>query len=809
MPDQPRSQSKPACHKSLQDPAHGEPGASNQPLRDPVCGMTVRAESPHRLEHAGTEYLFCCAGCREKFAADPVRYLEPSEPSACHHTESSAAAEPVPEGVTDWICPMCPEVHSPVPGACPSCGMALEPVIDPLSMAADALPKPDPELIDMRRRFVVSALFSFPLLCVSMGDMLLGDPLAAAWGLRGRALLEFLLATPVCTWAAWPFFVRCALSLRTGKLNMFTLIGLGVSVAYGYSVIALLVPSWFPDGFRSRDGAVAVYFEAAATIVTLILLGQVLELRARARTGQAIRELLKLAPRTARRISPDGSEEDVPLEVIRVGDRLRVRPGEQIPVDGSVLEGESYVDESMLTGEPVPVAKSSGARVVCATQNQTGALVIQAEKVGAETLLARIVGLVADAQRTRAPIQKVADSVAGVFVPGVVLAAVLAFAAWAWLGPEPRLAYGLVNAVGVLIIACPCALGLATPMSIMVATGRGAGLGVLFRNAEAIELLGKVDTLVVDKTGTLTAGRPELVHVEAASGIEESELLRIAGSLERASEHPLATAIVAGAEHRGVSLAAVERFESHTGQGVSGVLDDAPVLVGSARLIDERRIEIESWRKTADLLRGRGQTVVFVARERRVIGLLGIADPIKPTTPEAVQALRDEGLRLVMLTGDSERTARAVAEQLGIDEVVSEVMPDQKSAVIEQLQAKGLRVAMAGDGINDAPALARADVGIAMGTGTDIAIESAGVTLVKGDLRAIIRARRLSVSTMRNIRQNLFFAFAYNSAGVPIAAGFLYPLWGILLNPMFAAAAMSASSISVISNALRLRRASF
>jgi len=638
-----------------------------------------------------------------------------------------------------------------------------------------------------------------------MGSMVPGSPMAA-WLPHGVSIwIELALATPVCVWAARPFYERAVRSITSGHLNMFTLIGLGVSVAYGYSLVAALLPGLFPPSFRGPMGEVDVYFEAAATIVTLILLGQVLELRARSHTGAAIRKLLGLAPTVARRIGDDGGEEDVPLAVVAVGDRLRVRPGEKVPVDGIVVEGASNVDEAMVTGEPTPVRKEAGDRVIGATINGTGGLVIRAEKVGADTLLARIVAMVAEAQRSRAPIQKLADRVSGYFVPAVVLTAVATFLVWGLVGPEPRMAHGLVNAVAVLIIACPCALGLATPMSIMVATGRGATMGVLFRNAEAIEILQKVDTLIVDKTGTLTQGRPELASVSWSEGFAEADVLSLAASLERASEHPLAEAIVKGAEARHLTLARVDEFSSRTGKGVVGRVSGRRVAVGNQALMEELGVEIADLAGRAETLRNDGQTVVLVAVDGKPAGLVGVADPIKVSTPEAIRALHAEGLRIVMLTGDSQTTARAVARKLGIDDVVAEVLPEGKAEVVKRLQAEGRTVAMAGDGINDAPALARADVGIAMGTGTDVAMESAAVTLVKGDLRGLVRARRLSRLTMTNIRQNLFFAFVYNSAGVPIAAGVLYPFFGLLLSPIIAAAAMSFSSVSVIANALRLR----
>jgi Cu+-exporting ATPase len=653
------------------------------------------------------------------------------------------------------------------------------------------------ELRDMTRRLWIAAALSAPVLAVAMGELL-----PPGW----RGFVELALATPVCLWAAWPFFVRAAQSVRNRSLNMFTLIGLGVGVAYLYSVVGVLAPGIFPPSFRDESGNVAVYFEAASVIVTLILLGQVLELRARSRTSAALQELLGLAPKTARRLRDDGSEEDVPLDEVHPGDRLRVRPGEKVPVDGVVLDGSSSVDESMVSGEPIPVEKGPGARVVGATVNGTGALVMRAEKVGADTLLARIVTMVSEAQRSRAPIQKLADVVAGWFVPAVIAVAAVTFVVWALVGPSPRMAHAIINAVAVLIIACPCALGLATPMSIMVAMGRGATGGVLFKNAEAIEVMRQVDTLVVDKTGTLTEGKPRLVGVVTSGGLDEARLLRLAASVERGSEHPLASAIVEAASGRGVQLTEASDFESRTGRGVVGRVDGARVALGNASLMRELGADVTPLASRAEQLRADGQTILFVAVDGEVSGLVGVADPIKPTTLEAIRALHADGIRIVMLTGDSRATAEAVAQKLGIDEVVAEVLPDQKVDTVKRLQSDGRIVAMAGDGINDAPALAQAQVGIAMGTGTDVAMESAGVTLVKGDLRGIVRARRLSEATMRNIKQNLFFAFVYNSAGVPIAAGILYPLFGLLLSPVIAAAAMSFSSVSVVANALRLRR---
>ncbi|MGB5267407.1 MAG: copper-translocating P-type ATPase [Polyangiales bacterium] len=699
-----------------------------------------------------------------------------------------------------YTCPMHPEVRRDHPGSCPICGMALE----PRGVAADD-DGPNPELADMTRRFWLAAAFAVGVVIVAMGNLLPGAPVSRILSPRARTLLELALATPVCLWAAWPFYVRFAQSLKNKSLNMFTLIGLGVSVAYTYSVVAALAPQIFPDSFRNEGGEVAVYFEAAAVVVTLILLGQVLELRARGQTGAAIKKLLGLAAKTARRIREDESEEDVPLEHVHAGDRLRVRPGEKVPVDGVVLEGASSIDESMVTGEPIPIEKHEGDQVIGATINGTGMLIIRAERVGADTLLSRIVGMVAEAQRSRAPIQKLADLVSGYFVPIVIGVAIVTFAVWGLVGPEPRMAHGLINAVAVLIIACPCALGLATPMSIMVAMGKGASVGVLFKNAEAIEVLRKVDVLVVDKTGTLTAGRPVLVTVETAPGFDATEMLSAAAGLERASEHPLAEAIVTGAVERGAATAHAESFESVTGQGVVGRVAGRDLALGNRKLLEGLGVSASTLTARADELRGQGQTVMFVVVDGSVAGILGVADPIKDNTPDAIAALHAEGLRVVMLTGDNRKTADAVAAKLSIDEVIAEVLPDQKAEVIKRLQEGGSVVAMAGDGINDAPALAQAHVGIAMGTGTDVAMETAGVTLVRGDLRGIVRARKLSRATMANIKQNLFFAFVYNSVGVPIAAGVAYPVFGLLLSPMIAAAAMSFSSVSVIANSLRLR----
>jgi len=757
--------------------------------QDPVCGMTVSEEkNAGSYRYQGTEYLFCSSKCREKFASDPEAYLKPIP------TESAAPAD----SSREYTCPMHPEIVQQGPGSCPLCGMALE----PLTISAEE--EENEELVDMTRRFWVCLALSVPELLLAMGP-LVGLPVEKLGSPQLRSWMELLIATPVVLWGGWPFFVRGWQSLVSRHFNMFTLIGIGTGVAYLYSLIATQFPGIFPAAFRSEDGEVAVYFEAAAVIVTLVLVGQIMELRARSRTGAAIRTLLGLAPKTARQLKADGSEEDVPLDQVQPGDRLRIRPGEKVPVDGAVVEGSSAVDESMVTGEPIPVEKTAGDRVIGATVNGTGSLVMEAERVGSETLLAQIVQMVAEAQRSRAPIQKLADQVAGYFVPAVVGAAVVTFVIWAAVGPQPALAHALINAVAVLIIACPCALGLATPMSIMVATGKGAGLGVLFKNAEAIEVMRQIDTLVVDKTGTLTEGRPKLVTVQVADGVTEAELLRLAASLEKGSEHPLAAAIVAGAGERDVALTSTAAFASQTGRGVTGQIESHQVALGNRQLLDELGIDPGSLAQQAESLRAEGQTVMFVAADGEAIGLLGVADPIKESTPEAIEKLHAEGIRIVMLTGDNRTTAEAVAKKLGLDEVEAEVLPEQKAEAVKKFQAAGRKVAMAGDGVNDAPALAQAQVGIAMGTGTDVAMESAGVTLVKGDLRGIVRARRLSDATMRNIRQNLFFAFVYNALGVPIAAGVLYPVFGLLLSPMIAAAAMSCSSVSVVSNALRLR----
>jgi len=765
---------------------------------DPVCGMTVdttadTGRGAHRAEHAGTRYHFCSARCRERFLAEPARYIDEQRPSS---GGEHAAAETDAGAI--YTCPMHPEVRQRGPGACPICGMALEPE----TVTADA--PPNPELADMKRRFWVGAVLTVPLLVLEMGGHAvdLGQWLGQQLG----NWLQLALATPVVLWAGWPFFVRGWASVVSRNLNMFTLIAMGTGVAWAYSVVATAAPGVFPEAFRSAEGAVAVYFEAAAVITVLVLLGQVLELGARERTSGAIRALLDLAPRTARRVGEDGHDEEVPLEAVEAGDRLRVRPGEKVPVDGSILEGRSTFDESMVTGESMPVAKGPGDPAIGGTLNQTGGVVMRAEKVGRDTVLARIVQMVAEAQRSRAPIQSVADRVAGYFVPAVIAVAVLAFVGWSRWGPPPAMAYALIAAVSVLIIACPCALGLATPMSIMVGVGRGAQAGVLIKNAEALERLERVDTLVVDKTGTLTEGRPRVTAVKAlAGGDGESELLRLAASLERSSEHPLAAAIVEAARERGLELAEAGDFEAPSGKGVTGRAGGHRVALGNRALLDELGIDAGALEREAEALRGDGATVVFVAVDERAAGLVAVADPVKESTLEAIRALRAEQIRVVMLTGDNRTTAQAVARGLGIDEVEAEVLPEDKAEVVKRLRGEGRVVAMAGDGVNDAPALAAADVGIAMGSGTDVAIESAGVTLLHGDLRGIARARRLSRATMRNIRQNLFFAFVYNSAGVPIAAGVLYPFAGLLLSPVVAAAAMSLSSLSVVGNALRLR----
>ncbi|MDA1324018.1 MAG: heavy metal translocating P-type ATPase [Proteobacteria bacterium] len=758
---------------------------------DPVCGMPVdpMAGKP-TLRHDGIVYNFCSEGCCDKFAADPEHYL-----SGAH----KQIADDLPSGAL-FTCPMHPEIIQEGPGDCPICGMALEPQGIPTGEEG-----PNPELVDFRRRFWVGAVLTIPLLVLTMGPFVGLSFVREFFGERTTLWIELALGTPVIVWAGWPFFVRGWKSVVSRNLNMFTLIGMGVGSAYAFSIVAVLAPGIFPDGFRDPQGHVGVYFEAGAVIVVLVLLGQMMELGARERTGAAIRALLDLAAKTARIIREDGSEDEIPLEDVKVGDRLRVRPGDKVPVDGVVVEGRSSIDESMISGEPIPVEKTAGDDVTGATINGTGSLIIEARRVGADTMLSQIVEMVASAQRSRAPIQKLADSVAGKFVPAVMLIALLSFAVWAIWGPAPALAYALVNAVAVLIIACPCALGLATPMSIMTATGRGAQAGVLIKNAEALERFAKVDTLMIDKTGTLTVGKPKLMAVLPEAGHDETEVLRLAASLERGSEHPLAEAIVAGAEERGIELAKTEEFEAVTGKGVKGIVDGKAVALGNAKLVADLGLDGGRLAETANARRDEGETVMFVIVGNEIAGLVSVADPVKETTPEALKALHAAGFRIVMATGDNERTAKAVAAKLGIDEIRADVLPEDKARIIKELQAEGRKVAMAGDGVNDAPALAQADVGIAMGTGADVAIESAGFTLIGGDLNGIVRARRLSRATMRNIKQNLFFALVYNAAGVPVAAGVLFPFFGILISPMIAAAAMSLSSLSVVGNALRLR----
>jgi len=759
--------------------------------KDPVCGMTVDPDrTPHHQVHEGRTYHFCGARCLERFRSEPARFLAGAAP----------ANRPAPASATvEYTCPMHPEVRRMGPGTCPICGMALEPREQSLDQEES-----NPEIDDMTRRLRIATILTVPLFLLAMSDMIPGEPVQHALGHRAIAWVELVLATPVVLWCGWPFFVRGWASIRTRHLNMFTLIAVGTGVAYAYSVVATLAPWIVPT---ADAHGVPLYFEAAAVITALVLVGQVLELRARSRTGSALRALLGLAPKTARRLGDDGTEADVPIEDVQVNDRLRVRPGEKIPVDGVVLDGGSSVDESMVTGESIPVEKSVGARVTGGTVNGTGGFVMRAERVGRDTLLAQIVRMVGDAQRSRAPIQRLADVVAGWFVPAVLAIAALAFVVWMLVGPEPRLAYALVAAVSVLIIACPCALGLATPMSIMVGTGRGASAGVLIRDAEALEVLEKVDTLVVDKTGTLTEGKPKLVSINPFGQTSEVDLVRLAAALERGSEHPLAAAVVKGAEERGIALPAATGFEAVNGKGVKGNIEGRAIAIGNRALLADLGIDAAPFAAKAEELRRDAQTVIFVVVDGKPAGLLGVADPIKEGTPDALRALHEEGVRIVMLTGDSRTTAEAVGRKLGIDEIEAEVLPDQKASVVKRLQSEGRVVAMAGDGINDAPALAQAQVGIAMGTGTDVAMESAGVTLVQGDLRAIARARRISRQTLANIKQNLFFAFVYNLAGVPIAAGVLYPWFHILASPMMAAAAMSLSSVSVVGNALRLRRA--
>jgi heavy metal translocating P-type ATPase len=802
---------KHSCYgQSHSSDAAGRPNPAQQVLqRDPVCGMTVDpATAKHTSQQTGQTVYFCSAGCKTKFEADPSRYpltkpdniAQPSQ-GCTHHDHGAhghAAIDPadVPEGAL-WTCPMHPEVLQEGPGSCPFCGMALEPLV------ATADTGPNHELIDMTRRFWIGLALALPVFLLEMGSHLfpalhhLVPPHISVW-------IQFALATPVVLWAGWPFFERAWASLVHRSANMFTLVAMGTGVAWIYSVVATLAPGVFPAAFRAADGTVAVYFEAAAVITVLVLLGQVLELRAREQTSGAIKALLNLTPKTARRVD-DSGEHDIPVEEVAIGDRLRIRPGETVPVDGRVEDGRSSLDESMVTGESMPVTRAVGDAVVGGTLNQTGALIIRAEKVGRDTMLARIVQMVADAQRSRAPIQRMADRVSGWFVPLVIAVALVAFAAWAIFGPEPSLYYGLVAAVSVLIIACPCALGLATPMSIMVGVGKGAGLGVLIKNAEALEQMEKVDTLVVDKTGTLTEGKTSVTQSVAAIGFDQDELLRLAGAVERASEHPLAHAIVAAAEKKQLVLPSVSDFDSPSGKGASGTVESNKIVLGNAAFLRENGIDTAVLSSKADALRHDGATAIFIGIDSQPAGIFAIADPVKATTLEALKGLHADKIRIVMLTGDNKTTAQAVARKLGIDEVEADVLPEGKSSVIARLKAEGRTVAMAGDGVNDAPALAAADVGIAMGTGTDVAIESAGITLLRGDLMGIVKARRLSQATMRNIRQNLLFAFIYNAAGVPIAAGLLYPAFGWLLSPMVAAAAMALSSVSVIANALRLR----
>ncbi len=779
------------CSQGCHDKFAADPEHFLSIAKDPVCGMTVKlGQGKPSFEHKGETYHFCSQGCHDKFAADPEHIL-----SGAH----KKAKENQPKGAK-YTCPMHPEIVTDGPSDCPICGMALEPMGIPTGDEG-----PNPELVDFKRRFIIGAVLTVPLLVLTMGPYVGAGAVREIFGEQITLWIELALGTPVILWAGWPFFVRGVKSVISGNLNMFTLIAMGVGAAYSFSVVAVFLPEIFPDGFRDAQGNVGVYFEAGAVIVVLVLLGQIMELGARERTGSAIRALLDLAAKTARVIRKDGKEEEIPLEDVVVGDHLRIRPGDKVPVDGVVIEGHSSIDESMISGEPVPVEKVKGDKVTGATINGTGSLIMEAKRVGSDTMLSQIVEMVANAQRSRAPIQKLADSVAGLFVPAVIGIAVLAFIAWALLGPAPALSYALIAAVSVLIIACPCALGLATPMSIMTATGRGAQAGVLIKNAEALERFAKVDTLIVDKTGTLTIGKPKLVAVLPESGHKEKEVLRLAASLERGSEHPLADAIVAGAEERGITLAKADEFEAITGKGVKGVVDGKLVALGNAKLLADMGLDSGKHSEIANARRDEGETVMFVIVGKKIAGLVSVADPVKETAMDALKALHGQGFRIVMATGDNERTAKAVAGKLGIDEIRADVLPEEKARIIKDMQAEGRKVAMAGDGVNDAPALAQADVGIAMGTGADVAIESAGFTLVKGDLNGIVRARKLSCATMRNIRQNLFFALIYNSAGVPVAAGVLFPFFGILISPIFAAAAMSLSSVSVISNALRLR----
>jgi P-type Cu+ transporter len=775
---------------------------------DPVCNMTINpATAQWHYDHNGNPYYFCSRICFERFSVSPEEFLKPKfvslgglgakTPKDMSHMMSSSVLKK--SSNQEYFCPMDPEVVSDNPGACPKCGMALEPRMVTLDEGEN------PELTDMTRRFWICLALTIPVFLLAMSEMIPGQPVQHTLGHRAVTWVQFILATPVVWWGGWPFFQRGWASIINRSPNMFTLIAIGTGAAYLFSLVATLVPDVFPASFRGHGGEVAVYFEASAVITTLVLLGQVLELRARAQTSSAIKSLLGLAPKTARVIRSNGSEDDIPLEFVVVNAKLRVRPGEKIPVDGVVIEGASAVDEAMITGEPIPVEKTIGSKVTGGTINGTGGFVMRAERVGSDTLLAQIVQMVATAQRSRAPIQRIADQVSAWFVPAVVVVAIATFIVWALIGPEPRFVYALVNAVAVLIIACPCALGLATPMSIMVGTGRGALAGILVRDAAALETLAEVNTLVLDKTGTITEGKPKLMSVVALDGQTEVEILRLAASLEKASEHPLAAAIVAGAMEQGIALAPVKKFRSITGQGVTGMVDDTDVALGNARLFEELQIDARTLPTRAEALRHEGQTVMLVAINHQAAGLLSVADPLKESAAAAIRALQKDDVRLVMLTGDNQITANVVATKLGLDEVVAEVLPSQKADTIQRLQRDGRKIAMAGDGINDAPALAQADVGIAMGTGTDVAIESAGITLVKGDLNGIVRARNLSKSVMRNIRQNLFFAFAYNALGIPLAAGLLYPFFGLLLSPMIASAAMTFSSVSVITNALRLR----
>lgn len=770
-------------------------------VKDPVCGMDVDPDKAKaHVEHEGEDYYFCSVGCREKFEADPEKYLK-GEPGEARKAEAKKKAKQAEEagGKVMYTCPMHPEVRQEGPGDCPKCGMALEP---------EGVPDEEDtgEYDDMKRRFWVSLAFSVPLVAYTMTHMVVGEAINEMIPMGVANWVQLILATPVVLWGGWVFFKRAWKSILTWNLNMFTLIGMGTGVAYVYSLIATIAPGIFPETFRNDHGQVAVYFEAAAVIVTLVLMGQVLELRARSQTSSAIRSLLELAPKKARRIKEDGSEEDVSIDELQVGDRVRVRPGEKVPVDGKVTDGRSSIDESMITGESIPQEKNEGDGVTGGTVNQTGGFVMEVSRVGGDTLLNQIVHMVMEAQRSRAPIQKLADLVAAYFVPAVVVIAVITFVVWSVRGPQPAMAYGLLNAVAVLIIACPCALGLATPMSIMVGTGRGAHAGVLIKNAESLEIMEKIDTIVVDKTGTLTEGKPKLVSVETVGDIDEETFLKLVASLERASEHPLATAIAKGAEERGIKLVDAKDFESVTGKGVVGTVDGRSVLIGNAKLFEEKNVDVSEIQSKGEELRAEGQTVIMAAVDGKPAGLVGVADPIKESTKEALELLAEEGIEVVMLTGDNKTTAEAVARKLGIERVEAEVLPEHKNRIVKELQDEGRHVAMAGDGVNDAPALAQAHVGIAMGSGTDVAIESAGITLVKGDLRGIAKARRLSRATMKNIRQNLFFAFIYNALGVPLAAGVLFPVFGLLLSPMFAAAAMSLSSVSVVGNALRLRK---